>query len=111
MHLSKFVIDSKNGYVEIGDEKCEIEYKHELLFMHIPNMKFKLSDAKRRRVKPCIDGTLESNKKFTEEYIQIIIDFLNERFLGFHLFNATKLFSLSLFTERQGSIETFKALA
>lgn len=43
-------------------------------------------------MKLCINGTLQSYKKLTKEYVQSLIDLLNERFPNLPLFNATKLF-------------------
>lgn len=46
MYLSKFLVDSKDGYIEIKNEKGEINHKHQLLFVPMPNVKIDFSDGK-----------------------------------------------------------------
>jgi hypothetical protein len=66
VHLTKFLKDSKDGFLE-NVEKEETIHRHDLLYIPIHNEKMSQPMA------TCIDGSLESCIQLTRNYVPTLV--------------------------------------
>jgi hypothetical protein len=85
-HLTKFLKDSKDGFIESVDKE-ETIHRHDLLYIPIH------ADQMTQPMETCIDGSLESCIQLTINYVQALLESFNSRFPDLHIVNASRLFS------------------
>jgi len=86
LHLTKFLKDSKDGFLENVDKEGNT-HRHDFLYISIHDEQLS------QPMVACTEGSLQSCIQLTRNYVQALIESFDSRFPNLHLFNPTSLFS------------------
>jgi len=86
LHLTKFLKDSKDGFLENFDKEGNT-HRHDFLYISIHDEQLS------QPMVACTEGSLQSCIQLTRNYVQALIESFDSRFPDLHLFNPTSLFS------------------